>query len=678
MSGRFGIGVALAALAVVAAGPVWAADRPEAPAPPPRAQASTAARYDARATTNNLCAVTMTNYGFVGNNFNANRAPSFEYPFGTGYEHLIRGGLWVGALTIDDLGDSLYLCTTAAVDGSTAQQAQSATEFTPLDLQIQERSTLSNSEFYNPGAAVSEQDYVSNYTDDAEPLEGVNERHRPLKINVRQETYSWSFSEFANLIILHFVITNTGPPLRNAWVGFYSEFASGPKNAYGIWPPSATGSSLGSWFQKKLVAYEDSLRLFREHYCAGQPVPSGCFFERTPPWAGVKLLGISPDSLSNPAKRVTFASWSYDPASPLRDQDAERYGIMSSGLKQDLSGPEFQPTTGDPVELIACGPFAELDAGDSISVDFALVAGLTIPEIENVARFAQRAFDLDYIVPVPPPSPRLKVVSRDHEVDFYWDRSPEDFVDPTSAAPDGKDFEGYRLYFSEDPQEVNRHRNLVGQFDVASPFPHDTIGFNTSLDSVRINPPVTIDGVTYHYKFTVRSVKNGFKYTGAVTAFDLGDPLIESLESGVTQNKQDAIPSPSPDQAAGRGITVFPNPYRVEARWDQGQLVRDHYLWFTNLPTRCTIRIYTLAGALVFETQFDGRTYQGTNARGVYNPRSLERAPNLSGSSFAWDLITRSSQAAATGLYMYSVEDADSGAQTVGKFLIVKSDREEF
>jgi hypothetical protein len=48
----------------------------------------------------------------------------------------------------------------------------------------------------------------------------------------------------------------------------------------------------------------------------------------------------------------------------------------------------------------------------------------------------------------------------------------------------------------------------------------------------------------------------------------------------------------------------------------------------------------------------------------------------LSGASFAWDLISRSGQAVATGLYLYSVEDLDRGDVTRGKFLIVKSDRE--
>ncbi len=53
-------------------------------------------------------------------------------------------------------------------------------------------------------------------------------------------------------------------------------------------------------------------------------------------------------------------------------------------------------------------------------------------------------------------------------------------------------------------------------------------------------------------------------------------------------------------------------------------------------------------------------------------------APTLSGATYAWNLITREGQAAATGLYLYSVEDkSGKRARAVGKFLIVKSDREE-
>jgi hypothetical protein len=96
---------------------------------------------------------------------------------------------------------------------------------------------------------------------------------------------------------------------------------------------------------------------------------------------------------------------------------------------------------------------------------------------------------------------------------------------------------------------------------------------------------------------------------------------------------------------------------------------------FANLPAKCKIRIYTLSGDLVYETNFDGSTYDGSNARGVYDPKA-DLKTRLSGATFGWDMITRAGQAAATGLYLYSVEDDASGKRSMGKFLIVKSDRE--
>jgi hypothetical protein len=63
----------------------------------------------------------------------------------------------------------------------------------------------------------------------------------------------------------------------------------------------------------------------------------------------------------------------------------------------------------------------------------------------------------------------------------------------------------------------------------------------------------------------------------------------------------------------------------------------------------------------------------------LFNPqtdRDVE-SPSLSGASYAWNMITRGGQAAATGLYIFSVEDLDSGKVSQGKFLIVKSDRED-
>jgi hypothetical protein len=216
--------------------------------------------------------------------------------------------------------------------------------------------------------------------------------------------------------------------------------------------------------------------------------------------------------------------------------------------------------------------------------------------------------------------------------------------------------------------------NLVAQFDLAES-PHDTTGFNTGFGAIRLAQPVVIDGITYKYKYTLDHLRDGFKYFAAVTSYDLGTSEIESLESGISQNEALAIPAPKPGE--GGGVTVFPNPYRVEASWDQLKNARDHYLWFANLPQQCTIRIYTLSGDLVYEYEFDGRTYNGANARGIYNPSSDLKA-NLSGATFGWDMITKQGQAAATGLYMWSVQPKNGGKREVGKFLLVKSDRESF
>jgi hypothetical protein len=127
-------------------------------------------------------------------------------------------------------------------------------------------------------------------------------------------------------------------------------------------------------------------------------------------------------------------------------------------------------------------------------------------------------------------------------------------------------------------------------------------------------------------------------------------------------------------------VTVFPNPYKAEAKWDQGTLVRDHYLWFANLPRTCRISIFTVAGDLVFQTDFNGDTYTGANARGVFNPQQdlQTGAPTMSGGMYAWNMISREGQAVATGLYIYTVEDSQSGDVQRGKFVIIKSDREGF
>jgi hypothetical protein len=664
MSGRPWIVAALAAALVtpveqaLAAGDHPGRSDPAASARVEAVAASDSIAFAARVMNGNKLGLTLTNYGFIGTNFSS-AAASFEYPLGSSHMHMVRGGPWIGAISADENGAFVGV-TTAAEDGAAGFSSVGSGEFTPAGTYIVARSKLINNRAYDRNA-VSELDFISRYSD--RPAD-TRKKHRPLGVIVSQYAFEWSFSDYANLIILHYVIQNDGPPLRNVWLGIYNELASGDLSGQAQLPPTG-------YFSKKYITWVDSLAMFTERYCYALPYPTNCQNKNVPEIAAVKLLGVSPGDIHDTTdKRITLAAWTYAPGSPARDEDSLKYKIMSTGTKVSLNPlpDSLAPSSGDPVELIAVGPFATINPGDSVSVDFAYLGGLTYDELAKRARVAQRAYDLHYIVPTPPPSPTLKVIARGNAVDLYWDDSPESVVDPTS--PVGQDFEGYRVHIGDQRDSLW----LVGQFDLTQS-PHDTTGFNTGFDAIRLPSPVTIDGERYTYKFTIPNLRDGYKYFVAVTSYDLGDPNIESLESGIAQNEVMVVPGPTPGTPGG--VSVFPNPYRVEAAWDRGAQARDHYLWFTHLPERCTLQIFTLSGDMVFSTDFDGRSYDGSNARGIFTPGTGIRSV-LSGTTFGWDMITRQGQAIASGLYIWAVKDKDTGARQNGKVLIVKSDRENY
>jgi hypothetical protein len=635
------------------------------------------ARFDQEIQAGNAIAMTMTNYGFYGNNF-FRREASFEYPASRGYEHLVRGGLWVGAQATDDVGEFTGVAC-AAVDASQGPNSTLASEFTPAGLDILKRSTLSTSPFYDPLRAISELDFVSSFNDFSPVVVAGGEPHRPMKIEVQHETYQWNFAEFQNILFVHLKLTNRGPLLKNVWVGFYAELASGCKKCYVNWAPSASDAGgMGGYYDKKWIAFDDSLGLLREHYCADFAAPpddpvSGCNAHIVPYWVGIKHLGTRGLAEDATTRKLSFSTWSWNPGSPFRDEDVERYALMSTGIIQQIAGDSLMPRTGDPVTIFSAGPFPLIYRDSTVSVDFAFVGGsggvggADPRDLQLNAKFAQFAYDHNYVLPVPPPSPRFEVVAREQALDFYWDDESQSAYDVTSQPPN--DFQGYRVYIGEHPDTMA----MVAQFDAAN----DTASFNTGFEAITLTPPVLVDTLMARYKFTVKGLRDGFKYYCAVTAFDIGNNQIRPLESGKSQNQRIAVPGTQPGERPGSNPTVFPNPYRVEARWDQRANVRDHYLWFANLPERCVIRIYTLAGDLLLEKEFDGATYHGEGTRGIYDPSTLLGKPTLSGASFGWDLITRQGQAIASGLYLYSVEDRVSGSKRhVGKFLVIKSDRE--
>ncbi len=103
-------------------------------------------------------------------------------------------------------------------------------------------------------------------------------------------------------------------------------------------------------------------------------------------------------------------------------------------------------------------------------------------------------------------------------------------------------------------------------------------------------------------------------------------------------------------------ISVVPNPYIATATWESRSLYPtgrgDRKIDFTNLPAKCTIRIYTIAGALV---------------KTLYKDNS-----NLNnGGAISWNLVSDDGMDIAYGIYLFHV-DAPGIGEYIGKFAVIK------
>ncbi|MFQ6617996.1 MAG: hypothetical protein ACE5QV_04830, partial [Fidelibacterota bacterium] len=236
------------------------------------------------------------------------------------------------------------------------------------------------------------------------------------------------------------------------------------------------------------------------------------------------------------------------------------------------------------------------------------------------------------------------------------------------------DFEGYRIYSRRKTSIGENEYSLLAQYDI-----ENGIGYDTGLDKVLIwddrgSPSyVIIDGDTMTYRFINEGIQSGWpeNYEYAVTSFDHGDPEtgLESLESSILENRTLVIAGTLPDKLDELEVKVFPNPYYGRALWD-GFSERERLIWFTNLPSRATIRIYTLSGEVVDVIEHNSATYRGEDLERL---KSISGGKvQLSGGIHGWDLISQYDQAVASGLYLFTVENHNTGKIKQGKFLIIK------
>ncbi|MEW6509866.1 MAG: hypothetical protein AB1428_02785 [Bacteroidota bacterium] len=101
-------------------------------------------------------------------------------------------------------------------------------------------------------------------------------------------------------------------------------------------------------------------------------------------------------------------------------------------------------------------------------------------------------------------------------------------------------------------------------------------------------------------------------------------------------------------------IAVVPNPYVGAASWEPPTLFRagrgDRRIYFTNLPARCTIRIYTVRGFLVQTLEHDATAANGQEP---------------------WNLVSKDGMDVAYGVYVFHV-DAPGIGEKIGRFALIK------
>jgi hypothetical protein len=166
----------------------------------------------------------ITNYGKIGigrstfrvDCFTGTLIPLGEYPKGSNTTYLYKGGLWIGGI----IGDDTLVSTAADVNNETQ-------EWHPVE-DMRLRSIL-DPESPDYEKAVSEQDYLAVYVDTFtrgvpnptyDPID--NRGHKPLQIEVTQQSYAWSYEHTKDFILLNYEIKNIGDEVvKDLYVGLY-------------------------------------------------------------------------------------------------------------------------------------------------------------------------------------------------------------------------------------------------------------------------------------------------------------------------------------------------------------------------------------------------------------------------------------------------------------------------
>jgi hypothetical protein len=219
----------------------------------------------------------------------------------------------------------------------------------------------------------------------------------------------------------------------------------------------------------------------------------------------------------------------------LRD-DNQLWRVLRPGFFNDA----VQNVDGDFIYGTAYFPLA---VGQTEHISLAFFFGNNEQDIYRTKNTVQLIYNNDYNFAKAPLLPAAKAFGGNNKVTLYWDSKSEQSFDRLSSivTGNGYDFEGYKIYRATYPtwDETGTVTNVFGskvadvpiaQFDVIDA----DSGFFPVMDKQLGSVFYLGDNTGLRHTFVDTTVKNGFTYFYAVTAYDHGlnakDPLSGELK----------------------------------------------------------------------------------------------------------------------------------------------------
>jgi len=354
------------------------------------------------------------------------------------------------------------------------------------------------------------------------------------------------------------------------------------------------------------------------------------------------------------------------------------------GYQSDVGN--YQEIASTPFDWRICptmGPF-NLDANQSVDFYLGLMVtdaqGSTTSLLEGRRNLDQLVYDwlTDFKIASPPHSPLLSASHTMHDTDpsitLRWTprwspgKNAETDIDTTGSMV--ADFDGYMIWRSTIGFDTGWEvRIMYDKNSNGQPLAYQPWGTHGGVENNPDGTPRLPEGVSpdvvedfgtivpessYNYIWEDIEVVGGKNYYYSIVSYDFGwnapnpEDILEPVRGGYSFNALSIKPLPS-KQATADNVMVVPNPYRGGASWERWNTsgVREQKVMFMNLPSPCTVRVFTAAGDLVKTIKYNDTNYGAAE----------------------WNLTTDAGLLVTSGIYFYHVDS--SVGKKIGKFAIL-------